>query len=180
MKSIKNRIIFFASIICLLLTGATILGCKKKTDLAWDAYYKAALYHGNTNYNSAINEYLKLIDLKPDCAQAYLGLEECYSEIGNRDRAVWAIEKLYQVSNAAILNNSNNYNAYFFRGEARWCMRDESGCLADLKTAVALTDPSHVINNNDHRQCGEDFASDLHQNALDEIKRLYGINNFEH
>ena len=88
-------------------------------------------YYNQKQWERAVAEFSKAIDLNPKLAEAYSGRGDAYSSEGESDRAIAD----YSV---AIELNPNYDKAYLNRGNAYDDKKDYSKAIADYNRAVAL------------------------------------------
>ncbi len=83
------------------------------------------------NYEAAIQDYLKVIEINPDFLEAYLNLIFARINIGDYKEAIFTADNLIKI-------DSQYGDAYIARAIAKKALGDIEGSEKDLKTAKAL------------------------------------------
>ena len=102
-----------------------------KPDYA-NAYNNRGFVYGNKGeYDKAITDYTKVIDIKPDYAIAYNNRGIAYYHKGDYDKAMADFNKAINLK----LDYESGYNN---RGELRYKMDDYKGSIEDCSRAIEL------------------------------------------
>ena len=105
--------------------------CIAKKPEARFYYNRANTYRRAKKFDSAIKDFEKAIDLKPDYAAAYVSLARLDNEIGNYEKAILGLNK-------ALSIEPNNPTIYNTRGNLKMIKGDYDGALDDFKKAKDL------------------------------------------
>ena len=97
----------------------------------WSIFLLAQYSRDNGDYNNAISYFQKATNLKPDYSQNYLGLAQCYSEMGDYKNAVNNLNKY-------IGYNQNSDIAYALRANANLNLNSLSEAEDDIKRALEI------------------------------------------
>ena len=97
----------------------------------WSIFLLAQYYRDNGDSNNAISYFQKATNLKPDYSQNYLGLAQCYSEMGDYKNAVNNLNKY-------IGYNQNSDIAYALRANANLNLNSLSEAEDDIKRALEI------------------------------------------
>lgn len=97
----------------------------------WSIFLLAQYYRDNGDCNNAISYFQKATNLKPDYSQNYLGLAQCYSEMGDYKNAVNNLNKY-------IGYNQNSDIAYALRANANLNLNSLSEAEDDIKRALEI------------------------------------------
>ena len=103
-----------------------------KPESYWANKERASAYRERRQFDEAIKNYLKSIDLNPDYAKAYNGLAICYEQ-GKRD-----INTALQYYTKAIALDSLNATYLYNRGSFLFDNGFKHKALSDLRTADKL------------------------------------------
>jgi len=96
------------------------------------AYYNLALFfHDKKEYQSALKNYTKVIELNPYNAECYFNRAALYAENKHYPEAV------NDYTNVIRLNPKNLF-AYFYRAELRHELKDIQGAIDDYSTVISL------------------------------------------
>lgn len=122
-----------------LLAGFTLvvsqLGC-----YASNHYYRGLNYTIAKDYDSAIVEYSKAIELKPDYADAYLERGDAYRMKGNYDKAIADFNKAIELEPDY---KPNYLNIYLLRSKAYFMKGNYDKAITDCNKAIEL-EPNRV------------------------------------
>ena len=83
------------------------------------------------NYQAAIQDLNKAINLNPSLSEAYLSRGVAYSQLGRRIAAIADF-------NQAIKINPKNAKAYYYRGDEYLQLRDQGKALQDFNQAIKI------------------------------------------
>jgi tetratricopeptide (TPR) repeat protein len=116
------------------------------------------------DYQGAIADYNRAIELKPNYANAYFNRAVAQSELGDNSAALADL-------NRAIALNPNDSDAYNNRGVAKGRLGDRSAAMADYNRALQIN-PNHpdALYNLANAEAG--LRRDQQQRALDQINRV--------
>lgn len=99
---------------------------------------RGSIYFKMNNYENAILDYTKAIQLDPNLPEAYLGLGIVYTRLGQYEKAEYHYSKVIQVEPA-------NENAYTNRGFARMKLQNFSGALEDFNQSLRLNPKNGLV-----------------------------------
>lgn len=101
----RNKVILISVIAALLLTGGlvTAIAVNNGTKSAESIMALAERYLNEQNYEQAVIEFLRVIEIEPMNVDAYLGLAEAYWRLGERDKAAEILAKGYDVTGSEEL-----------------------------------------------------------------------------
>jgi tetratricopeptide (TPR) repeat protein len=103
-----------------------------------DAYFNRGLaYGGKGEFDSAIEDYNRAIELNPDYTAAYLNRGNAYTEKGDFDRAIEDYDKVIEL-------NPDYTAAYFNRGLAYGRLNQSEKEQEDYKKVLEL-DPNYIL-----------------------------------
>lgn len=100
-----------------------------------EAYYlRAANYAELRKYNKALNDYASALTYSPNLYQARLNMARVYLETSNYESAEEILSEL-RLEPIDFVSD-----VYYYRGEARYKMKDEEGACKDWKEAASEGD----------------------------------------
>jgi tetratricopeptide (TPR) repeat protein len=92
---------------------------------------RGTTYSKKGNYNEAIREYDKAIEVNPSYAIAYYNRSVAYTKTGQYDRAINDCDKVLQL-------DPKHANSYYNRGVSYWHLGSKSQAIEDLQAAAKL------------------------------------------
>jgi tetratricopeptide (TPR) repeat protein len=92
---------------------------------------RGTTYSKKGNYNEAIREYDKAIELNPSYAIAYYNRSVAYTKTGQYDRAINDCNKVLQLDH-------KHANSYYTRGVSYWHLGSKNQAIKDLQAAAKL------------------------------------------
>ena len=98
----------------LMLAGAGVFGCSSGLDAKGTAYVKGRELFLNKDYDSAIEQLNKVIEMDEKFAEAYTFRGNCYSALKKNDEAVKDFSKAIEIdpyNRGALLNRGLAYKA---------------------------------------------------------------------
>ena len=109
----RNIIIIAAAVLALSATGTAIAISAARSDSQSVSVLEIAQrYLAEQNYQQAVIEFQRILEIDPMNAEAYLGLAETYLGLGNAESAIAALQKGYEeTGDAAILAKLNELTA---------------------------------------------------------------------
>lgn len=90
----RNKVIFISAVAALLLTGGlvTAIAVNNGSHSAESIMALAERYLNEQNYEKAVIEFLRVIEIEPMNVDAYLGLAEAYLAMGDTENAVRVLQ----------------------------------------------------------------------------------------
>ena len=104
---------------------------EQRVEYAEDYFNRGNIYHNKSNFDRAIDEYTKAIELKLDYTEAYYNRGSAYHRKGNFDRAIDEYTKAMELK----LDYANAYNN---RGVAYYNKGDYEKAIVDFNRAIEL------------------------------------------
>jgi tetratricopeptide (TPR) repeat protein len=108
-----------------------------KLILAFSYYNRGTAYIHKGEYDNAIEDYNKAIELKPDFAEAYNNRGNTYSDKGEYDNAIEDYNKAIKLKPDFAVAYNNRGNAYYYKGEYDNAIEDFNKAI-ELKPNYAL------------------------------------------
>lgn len=97
MKRHRNSLRFFAALAALLLICGLTGACAQKAEAPAGILSLGEKYLSELNYEQAIVQFLKVIEIEPMNARAYTAAAEAYIGLGQTDKAIEILERGLQV-----------------------------------------------------------------------------------
>jgi len=97
-----------------MLVGAGVLGCSSGLDAKGVAYVKGRELFLNKDYDSAIEQFNKVIEMDEKFVEAYNMRGNCYSSLKKNDEAIKDFSKAIEIdpyNRGALLNRGLAYKA---------------------------------------------------------------------
>ena len=107
MRGRARLVSFLLAALCLLLSA-----CGQNTEAKWQEQYDLGMrYLSEGNYEEAIIAFTAAIEIDPARAEAYIGLADVYTELGDQEKAREVLEQGYRESSDSGLQDklSNLY-----------------------------------------------------------------------
>jgi tetratricopeptide (TPR) repeat protein len=101
----------------------------QKLDLAYTE--QGIAYSKKGQYEKAIEQYNKALEVNPNCALAYYNRSVAYTGMGEYDRAVSDCTKALQL-------NPRHASSYYSRGVSYWHLGSRNQAIKDLQAAAKL------------------------------------------
>lgn len=117
----------------LMVFGAGLLGCSSGLDSKGVAYVKGRELFNNKDYDSAIEQFTKVIEMDEKFVEAYNMRGNCYSALKKNEEAVKDYTK-------AIEMDPNSRGAYLNRGLAYKAMGKLPQAKSDALKASKISD----------------------------------------
>ena len=117
----------------LMLAGAGVFGCSSGLDAKGTAYVKGRELFLNKDYDSAIEQLNKVIEMDEKFVDAYNLRGNCYSALKKNDEAVKDFSKAIEI-------DPNNRGAFVNRGLAYKAMGKLPQAKADALKASKIAD----------------------------------------
>ena len=97
MNSQKKRIVVYiaATVVILIVSSALVLKKNNNKEILFDKLELGHQYLVELDYSSAILEFTDAIKIEPKSEDAYIGLADAYSGMGEIDKAIEALEEGY-------------------------------------------------------------------------------------
>jgi tetratricopeptide (TPR) repeat protein len=127
------RIMLLAGTASFIVVGifTWIITQPKDVNQAEEFYQQGLSKYEAQNYQAAIANFSKAIDINPDYAEAYNRRGDSYYRLGDYKKS------LIDSSNAIRLN-SKNANSYYDRGFSLYSLGDYNGAISDYNQAIEL------------------------------------------
>ncbi len=140
---------------------------EQPVEYAEDYFNRGNTYHNKGNFDRAINEYTKAIELKLDYTEAYYNRGNAYHRKGNFDRAIDEYTKAIELK----LDYANAYNN---RGVAYYNKGDYEKAIVDFNRAIDLRpdDAKSYFGRGDAYADRGEFAK-----AVDDYNTALGLNS---
>ena len=129
----KESPLFRAFLFSLMVVAAGVLGCSSGLDAKDTAYVKGRELFLNKDYDSAIEQFNKVIEMDEKYVEAYSLRASCYSALKKNDEAVKDFSK-------AIEMDPNNRGAYLGRSSVYKAMGKLPQAKSDELKASKISD----------------------------------------
>jgi len=122
------KVLTRTGVLVLIVSLSTVGLCYAKTT-AEDYYQLAAAYSRKGQYNEAISEYTKAIELNPKFAMAYVKRAAAYHRKGQYDQAIYDFNKAIELNPEYAKAYSNRGSAYARKGQYDQAISDYGNYL---------------------------------------------------
>ena len=126
MRGRARLVRFLLAALCLLLSA-----CGQNTEAKWQEQYDLGMrYLSEGNYEEAIIAFTAAIEIDPARAEAYIGLADVYTELGDQEKAREVLEQGYRESSDSGLQDKlsnlylNKYGSTEFTYRNNFCNFD--------------------------------------------------------
>lgn len=126
------------------------LAIKNNTNNAIAYFYRGLAYYNLKNYDQAIKDYSKAIELDSDYAWAYSNRGLVYYDLQNYEQAISDYDKALELNPIYI-------DAYNNRGNAYLVLRNYSRAISDYTEAIKI-DPNFAMAYNNRGVAYEEFG----------------------
>ena len=135
-----NHILKFLAVTAMFLTAAGTAFC----DTAQDYVNSGVDKDINQNYDGAIADESKAIELNPNYTEAYLRRAQAEEDKGDHDRAIADYTKYLELASTDNTSLSDRFYGYCSRGDAKKAKGDLDGAIADYTEAIGL-EPNNTV-----------------------------------
>lgn len=127
-------------------------------------------YYNKEDYQNALHEYNKAIDLNSTVTGLYFNRGLCYSKLGNNNLAI-------DDFTTAIKLDTNNGDAYNSRGNVYYAMNNTDAACADYKQSADL---NNVYGKDNYANyCAQSSVSSISVDGLTAAVKYDVVNNFK-
>ena len=132
----------------------------KVTDYNWLIYnHRGAAYVALGNYNQAIEDYDRAIEIRPGYVDAYNNRGSAYKGLGNYRRAIEDYDRAIEIRPGYVDAYNNRGNAYIALGNYKQAIEDYGRAIEIKPDADAYYNRGHAYADlGNHRQAIEDYG----------------------
>lgn len=135
-KMSKGMLLTLGVVVCLFLTG-----CREKRDQSVEHFNRGLSYLSIKQYDMAISEFTKAVEINPTYAEAYGGRGHAYCRKGEYDRAISDYTTVIKIDTKVM----NLKDAHSWRNRGRHLVQRGEACYAKHKYDLAIWDFGKAI-----------------------------------